>query len=532
MSVLNFNLGVLGHVDSGKTSLVKALSSVASTACFDKNPQSKERGITLDLGFSSFTVDFPQHLVADSAQYGQLQFTLVDCPGHASLIKTIIGGAQIIDMMLLVIDITKGMQTQTAECLVIGEITCDKMLVVLNKIDLIEPEKRKSAVEKMKKKISMTLKTTKFKDCCIVAVSAVAETDPGCNINDLMTTLTQSAFIPKRDSKGSLLFAVDHCFPIKGQGTVLTGTILQGQISVNDTVEIPILKLTRKVKSMQMFHKAVEKAIQGDRLGVCLTQFDAKLLERGILCTPGTLPITFGLLISVEKVVYFKQAIKNKSKFHITLGHETVMAKVHLFQSKVPVIDFELEYSYLEEINEDNKNECNFAVLELEHPVPVNCNGLAIGSKFDTDIHSNTCRIGFKGNILRVYDSQDFFTSELYQLKVFKSKQKEGVVERMASPYEVIGKNLFKKETNIQLFMNLKVTLSTGETGVIEGSFGQSGKVKIRFMESLKEETQAILNSAGSKKKKNPTEEKNEQVRIILSFKRYIYDPHKKMIQN
>ena len=102
----------------------------------------------------------------------------------------------------------------------------------------------------------------------------------------------------------------------------------------------------------------------------------------------------------------------------------------------------------------------------------------------------------------------------------------------MASPYEVIGKNLFKKETNIQLFMNLKVTLSTGETGVIEGSFGQSGKVKIRFMESLKEETQAILNSAGSKKKKNPTEEKNEQVRIILSFKRYIYDPHKKMIQN
>lgn len=92
MSILNFNLGVLGHVDSGKTSLVKALSSVASTACFDKNPQSKERGITLDLGFSSFTVDFPQHLVTNEVQYSQLQFTLVDCPGHASLIKTIIGG--------------------------------------------------------------------------------------------------------------------------------------------------------------------------------------------------------------------------------------------------------------------------------------------------------------------------------------------------------------------------------------------------------------------------------------------------------
>ena len=292
MSVLNFNLGVLGHVDSGKTTLVKALSSVASTACFDKNPQSKERGITLDLGFSSFTVDFPQHLTS-SEQYSQLQFTLVDCPGHASLIKTIIGGqlvpfprcfhryspfsdsfrhpgAQIIDMMLLVIDITKGMQTQTAECLVIGEITCDKMIVVLNKIDLVEPAKRNLTIEKvgtlsvpnitiklhliihfivfknlfffiqMKKKVSMTLKNTKFKDCSIVSVSAVSETDPGCSVKDLMDTLTRCAFIPKRDSKGSLLFAVDHCFPIKGQGTVLTGTILQGQISVND-VSLPFL---------------------------------------------------------------------------------------------------------------------------------------------------------------------------------------------------------------------------------------------------------------------------------------------------
>lgn len=91
---LNFNIGVLGHVDSGKTSLARALSSTASTAAFDKNPQSRERGITLDLGFSSFTVDLPDHL-RDSGgqqQFDGLQFTLVDCPGHASLIRTIIGG--------------------------------------------------------------------------------------------------------------------------------------------------------------------------------------------------------------------------------------------------------------------------------------------------------------------------------------------------------------------------------------------------------------------------------------------------------
>jgi selenocysteine-specific elongation factor len=87
--ILNFNVGVLGHIDSGKTSLSKALSTTASTASFDKNPQSKERGITLDLGFSSFAVPLPEHL--KSEPYDVLQITLVDCPGHASLIKTIIG---------------------------------------------------------------------------------------------------------------------------------------------------------------------------------------------------------------------------------------------------------------------------------------------------------------------------------------------------------------------------------------------------------------------------------------------------------
>ena len=145
--ILNFNIGVLGHIDSGKTSLAKALSSTASTASFDKNPQSKERGITLDLGFSSFQVPIPGHLKEHG--FDILQFTLVDCPGHASLIRTIIGGAQIIDMMMLVVDVTKGIQTQTAECLVIGEILCEKMIVVLNKTDLLKEDKKQALIEKV-----------------------------------------------------------------------------------------------------------------------------------------------------------------------------------------------------------------------------------------------------------------------------------------------------------------------------------------------------------------------------------------------
>lgn len=174
MSTLNFNIGVLGHVDSGKTSLAKALSTVASTACFDKNPQSKERGITLDLGFSSFTIQSNETL--QKLGYDYVQYTLVDCPGHASLIKTIIGGAQIIDMMLLVIDIQKGVQTQTAECLIIGEICCDRLLVVLNKLDLVEESKRAVTIDKMTKRLLKTLENTKFANSCVIAVAANKQT--------------------------------------------------------------------------------------------------------------------------------------------------------------------------------------------------------------------------------------------------------------------------------------------------------------------------------------------------------------------
>lgn len=101
---------------------VAALSTKFSTAALDKHPQSKERGITLDLGFSCFILPMPRHLKAQLLQT-QLQFTLVDCPGHASLIRTIMGGAQIIDMIILVVDVTKGIQTQTAECLVVAEVS-------------------------------------------------------------------------------------------------------------------------------------------------------------------------------------------------------------------------------------------------------------------------------------------------------------------------------------------------------------------------------------------------------------------------
>ncbi|XP_068939917.1 selenocysteine-specific elongation factor [Petaurus breviceps papuanus] len=579
---VNVNVGVLGHIDSGKTALARALSTTAATAAFDKQPQSRERGITLDLGFSCFSVPLPARLqpgpgpeAEAEAGPGQLQFTLVDCPGHASLIRTIIGGAQIIDLMMLVIDVTKGMQTQSAECLVIGQIACQKLIVVLNKIDLLAEEKRQAAIDKMTRKMQKTLENTKFRGSPVIPVAAkpggpeAPETETPQGISELIEILKSQASIPTRDPSGPFLMAVDHCFSIKGQGTVMTGTILSGSVNLGDSVEIPALKVVKKVKSMQMFHTPVTSAMQGDRLGICVTQFDPKLLERGLVCTPESLHTIHAALVSVKKIPYFRGALQTKAKFHVTVGHETVMGRV-MFFSPAPdqfdcepleeTFDFGKEYLYQEQYlcrdsstaEEDKSSQTvekwpkqQWALLEFEKPVTCPRLCLVIGSKLDTDIHANTCRLAFHGMMLQGIEDKNYTETFLPRLKVYKLKHKEGHVERVIDDYGVIGRSLFKKETNIQIFVGLKVHLSSGENGVIESGFGQSGKFKIRIPDGLNPDTKKLLTTATTKKRakagKGEVTKDDEgcskadpaqHISISLCFKRYVFDAQKRMVQS
>ncbi|CAF3418899.1 unnamed protein product [Rotaria socialis] len=538
MSILNFNVGVLGHVDSGKTSLAKALSTIASTNAFDKNPQSQERGITLDLGFSSFTIDMPEHL--KSSNYSQLQITLVDCPGHASLIRTIIGGAQIIDLMLLVIDITKGIQTQTAECLIIGEITCDKMLVVLNKIDLIEEDQQQATIDKMTKRLRKTFESTKFPQTPIIPCSAVSS----LNLNELVSTLQQHVYIPHRSATGPFIFSVDHCFSIRGQGTVMTGTVLSGSVRINDSIEIVSLKEVRKVKSMQMFRKPIDRAIQGDRIGLCVTQFDPDKLERGIVSTPGVIKIFHGLIIRVNKVKHFKHDIESRTKFHITCGHATVMGKIVLFidhsteqNNNDDQFNYGKEYEATDQYSSEDSSENKhiYALIELESPIACQLQSIMIGSRLDTDIHANTCRLAFYGHVLDGFIDTDYLNKELpSKLRVYKRKEKVGFIDRVVDDQTIIGKDLFQKETNINTFVNFKVELTPkGEQGFIESSFGQSGKFKVRFMNGLSAETKQLFNNAKGRKQQSKTatttdadaesNEPHERMRIVLKFKKYLF---------
>merc|ERR1719161_1383316 len=164
----------------------------------DKHPQSQERGITLDLGFSSFSADAPEHF--KEAGYDTIQFCLVDCPGHASLIRTVIGGAQIIDLFALVIDGNKGIQTQTAECMVVAEILANQLVIILNKVDMIPEAKRAKTLEKIKKQLRGAFARTKFGADLPFACTAASPQDdsPSIGIQECIDILKTNLSVPKR----------------------------------------------------------------------------------------------------------------------------------------------------------------------------------------------------------------------------------------------------------------------------------------------------------------------------------------------
>lgn len=584
--VLNVNVGVLGHVDSGKTSLVKTLSTLLSTAALDKSKESRQRGMTLDLGFSCFFLDMPPHLIDPTNARSKLQMTLVDCPGHASLIRTIIGGAQIIDMVLLLVDAFKGWQAQTTECLVLAELTSPHLVVALNKIDMFSEDEREERVEIAKKAVWKRLEGTRFANCTIVPVSAcvggekVAAVDGAdihrnetVNVDVLVETLQRELPPPKRGSSDTFFFSIDHCFPIRGQGTVLTGTVLSGNIAVNQMLEFPTLGFERKVKSMQMFHRKVQRIRQGDRAGICISNFDPNLLERGFAGSPGAVQLLKGAIALVRKVPYFPGPLKCGAKFHISVGHATIMAVVTFWgahelaesyhhtsdgefgtdgsalpkgkKSKLllghsslggdadmaglPRLKFDFNESFLhqdqmlETLNgdQDAGNLLHWALIDFQTPLYCPLDSLIIGSRLDMDTDaslSSSCRLAFAGRLIEKVDP----VVDSTRLKIYTPKEKQGVVAKLGDPfrrecdqevvrYEIFGDSLFKKETNMKLFSGMKLVTQAGDVGEIKGSYGTAGQFRVWF-------------PAGTQAKEGDA--------LILKFKRFAHDEKKGMHQD
>lgn len=539
--ILNINVGILGHVDSGKTSLSKIISSISSTASFDKNPQSKERGITLDLGFSALYIQTPKILKEKFSsnkkivQSEYIQITLVDCPGHASLIRTVISGASIIDTVILVIDSVKGIQIQTVECIALSEILCQKITIALSKIDLLK--NKEDDISKKTEKLKQIFAKTKFGNDISIIPTTTIEQDKN-NIENMIKLLIKSViecieFNNIEDNEinnknDSLIAYIDHCFKIKNKGTVATGTIMKGNIKINDEIYFPELSNKYMVKEIQIFRKSVKSATKGDRVGLLIKNLDNQKVERTIITSVGSKEVNYleGGVLLLKKVNLYKDKLKSNNKYYLMIGNQGISAKCLFFNylsdnkkeelfikydidniKKTEICDknifYNKEFQYLEEIDISENNEYYFAYVKFDKKIIVPNKMIFLGTNIDIDISENKKdRLAFYGKI--IFSNNDI-NEVIKDLKIIKNKMKEGRIirvipenkkicivrgfikkENMGNINNLIGKEIFgkieneeKEENKIEDDKNNKII------GKILSSFGQVGKLKVEFNQEI-----------------------------------------------
>ena len=287
------NIGTIGHVDHGKTTLTAAITKVLAARVsgneatdfenIDKAPEERERGITISTAHFEYETE-------------KRHYAHVDCPGHADYVKNMITGAAQMDGAILVVAATDGVMAQTKEHILLSrQVGVPYIVVFLNKCDMVDDEE---LIELVEMEVTEQLEEYDFTDCPIIKGSALgALEDPngkwGDAIMELMNTIDEYIPDPERDTDKPFVMPVEDVFSITGRGTVATGRVEAGTLHLNDEVEIVGIKEeTQKsvVTGIEMFHKELDEAQAGDNAGVLLRGIQKTDIERGqVLCQPGTL---------------------------------------------------------------------------------------------------------------------------------------------------------------------------------------------------------------------------------------------------
>ena len=286
------NIGTIGHVDHGKTTLTAAITKVLSERVegnaavdfenIDKAPEERERGITISTA----------HVEYETAKR---HYAHVDCPGHADYVKNMITGAAQMDGAILVVAATDGVMAQTKEHILLSrQVNVPYIVVFLNKCDMVDDEE---LIELVEMEVNEVLEEYGFTDCPIIKGSALkALEDPhgewGDKIMELMDTVDEYIPDPERDTDKPFLMPVEDVFSITGRGTVATGRVERGTLHVSDEVEIiGIHEDVKKtvVTGIEMFRKLLDEAQAGDNIGALLRGIQRTEIERGqVLIKPGT----------------------------------------------------------------------------------------------------------------------------------------------------------------------------------------------------------------------------------------------------
>jgi len=292
----HINVGTIGHVDHGKTTLTAAMTQVLAKAgstqfrtfdSIDNAPEEKARGLTIAISHIEYETE-------------KRHYCHVDCPGHADYIKNMITGAAQMDGAILVVAADDGPMPQTREHILLArQVAVPRIIVALNKVDLVDDPELLDLVEM---EVRDLLKKYNFPgdDIPIVRLSALKSLECGCGKREcpwcgaiwkLLDAIDDYIPLPQREKDKPFLMPIEDVFSIKGRGTVPTGRVERGIIKSGDEVEIIGLKDTRKVVavSLEMFHKTMQEAEAGDAVGVLLRGIDREEIERGqVLAKPNT----------------------------------------------------------------------------------------------------------------------------------------------------------------------------------------------------------------------------------------------------
>ena len=303
-------IGTAGHIDHGKTTLIKALTGCNT----DRWKEEQERGITIDLGFAFF--DLPN---GDRAG-------IVDVPGHEKFIHNMVAGVVGMDMVLLVIAADEGIMPQTKEHMdILHLLGIQKCIVVLNKIDLVDPE----WLELMEEEVRDQLQDTFLKDAPVVKVSSVT----GEGLKELTDEIVkmETSEVQEKEIHTIPRLPIDRVFTISGFGTIVTGTLISGIIRKDDTLQLYPWNAPCKVRNIQVHGKNVDECSAGQRVAVNLTGIKKEDIGRGdVLASSNSMKGTTLLDVKLKILKDSNRIVKNRSRLHLFTGTSEVLCRAIL----------------------------------------------------------------------------------------------------------------------------------------------------------------------------------------------------------
>ncbi|HYV83974.1 MAG TPA: selenocysteine-specific translation elongation factor [Pyrinomonadaceae bacterium] len=308
MSTHSLIVGTAGHIDHGKSALVRALTGIDP----DRLPEEKRRGITIDLGFADLELD-------------DLRIGFVDVPGHERFVKNMLAGAHGIDLLALVIAADEGVMPQTREhfdiCRLLG---VTNGLVVITKTDLVDEEMLALVEDDARELITGSF----LESAPLVSVSSRT----GAGMDQLKSQLVDlGRRVPPRSKDFTTRLPIDRAFSMKGFGAVVTGTLISGKITEGDELELLPLKVNVRVRGLQVHNKSVHEAHAGQRTAVNLAGIDTAQIERGmVLAPPGRLRPTQVIDAWIDVLPGAPRAVRSRSRVRFHIGATEVLGRVRV----------------------------------------------------------------------------------------------------------------------------------------------------------------------------------------------------------